>query len=255
MKTVDLNADMGESFGAWHIGHDAELMPYVTSANIACGAHAGDPTVMASTVKLARDHGVSVGAHPGYADLQGFGRRAITLSPAEVTALVLYQLGALWGIARSHKVELHHVKPHGALYNTASSDKRLADSIAEAVWLFSPSITLMCLAGSQLEAAAHERGLPIAREGFADRAYEPTGLLAARNTPGAVLSSPQQAASQALALASGSVTAIDGTQLPLQVDTLCIHSDTPGAPAIARAVREALVREGFTLAPFRAYAR
>ncbi len=248
MSAIDLNADMGESFGAWQMGQDEALMPHITSANVACGAHAGDPSVMAATIRLAWQHGVSVGAHPGYADLQGFGRRAIAMSPGEVTALVLYQIGALWSIARSEGVELRHVKPHGALYNSAASDRRLADAIARAIRQFSPSLVFFCLAGSEMEAAGREHGLQVAREGFADRAYEANGLLASRGKQGSVLSSPERAASQALRLADGNVTALDGSELSLQVDTICIHGDTPGADGIARSVRAALAGAGHQVA-------
>jgi len=250
VRRIDLNADMGESFGLWRIGADEALMPYITSANVACGAHAGDPSVMWATVRLARWHGVAVGAHPGYADLQGFGRRSIQMTPDEVAGLVLYQLGALWAIARAEGVELRHVKPHGALYNSASSDRQLAEAIAQAVWRFSTSLPLVCLADSQMERAARDVGLPVAREGFADRAYEPTGLLASRSTPGSLLSSPADAASQAVGLASGKVIARDGTELSLHVDTICIHSDTPGAAEIARSVRAALTGAGYEVSPF-----
>lgn len=248
MSAIDLNADMGESFGAWRMGQDEVLMPHITSANVACGAHAGDPSVMTATIRLARQHGVAVGAHPGYADLQGFGRRAIAMAADEVTALVLYQIGALWGIARSEGVELRHVKPHGALYNSAASDRRLADAIARAVRQFSPSLLFFCLAGSEMEAAGREQGLQVARESFADRAYEPSGFLASREKHGSVLSSPEQAAYQALRLASGTVIALDGSELSLQVDTICIHGDTPGADAIARSVRAALEGVGYQVA-------
>jgi UPF0271 protein len=252
MKLIDFNCDMGEGFGAWRMGPDEEIMPYVSSANVACGGHAGDPNVMTATVRLAGFYGVAVGAHPGYPDLQGFGRRFIRFTPDEVARFVLYQMGALWAICRAEGVELMHVKPHGALYNAASTDRELADAVVGAVRAFSAELPLYCLPGSALERAAREQGLWVVSEGFADRAYEPNGLLADRSLPGAVLTSPQQVAAQAVALASGQVAARDGTPLALQVGTICIHSDTPGAARNARAVSAALKAGGFAIAHPRA---
>ncbi len=238
---------MGESFGPWKMGHDAEVMPNVTSANIACGAHAGDQNVMAATVALARRHGVAVGAHPGFADLQGFGRRSLQLSPEELRNLVLYQLGALWAFARSEGVVLHHVKPHGALYNMACADPAIARPVAEAVAKFSKSLAIYCLPSSFLEQEAASQGLMAVPEGFADRAYQPNGSLADRSTPGAVMSDPRLAAARARELAMGSVTCVDGSSLNLTVRTICIHGDNPGAPGIAASVRAALTEQGFQI--------
>lgn len=251
LRSIDLNCDMGESFGAWRMGQDETIMPWITSANIACGAHAGDPDVMARTVGLAKEHGVAVGAHPGYPDLQGFGRRRLSMRPDEVTNYVLAQIGALWAIARSEGVALHHVKPHGALYNSAASDAGLAWAIVSAIRIFSPGLVLYCLPGSEMEKAAYEQGISVAREGFADRAYEPNGLLVDRSLRGAVLRVPESAAAHALALAAGKVVARDGTELALSIDTICVHGDTPGAAQIARCINTELASAGYTLAPAR----
>lgn len=244
-KHIDLNCDMGESFGPWRMGDDEAVMPYITSANVACGGHAGDPYVMAATVDLARRHGVAVGAHPGYPDLQGFGRRPLPLSNEEVRESVLYQIGALWGVARGRGVELTHVKPHGALYNRAAVDYGLASAIVEAVWHFSPSLFFVCLPGSEMEKAGRERGLSILREGFVDRQYEPNGLLADRSLPGALITSSNKALEQAIALALGRVHARDGSALKIEVDTLCLHGDNKAAASIARKVSETLRGAGF----------
>ncbi len=242
LRSIDLNCDMGEGSG-----NDEAIMPYITSANVACGMHAGDPSVMAATVRLACEHGVAIGAHPSYPDRPGFGRRAMQLSRDEVVNLVLYQLGTLSAITRAARAELHHVKPHGALYNSASGDRTLADAVTEAVYIFSPSLVLMCLPGSALEASGRKHGLVLALEGFADRAYQPNGLLADRSLPSAVYDDEQKSVSQALQLASGSVTCLDGTMLPLHIDTLCLHSDTPGAGLSARLINSALREAGFAL--------
>ena len=242
---IDLNCDMGESFGRYPLGSDAEIIHYVTSANIACGFHAGDPLVMRATVALAAAAGVNIGAHPGYPDLQGFGRRNMELSPAEIEALVLYQIGALSGFARSAGVELVHVKPHGALYNQAAKDPALAAAVARGVARFSRELILVGLAGSRLIDAAVDAGLPTASEGFADRAYNPDGSLRARSLPGAVHTDPAEAAAQAVRLAQQGIPITAGSQTRYApVDTLCIHGDTPSAVEFAGAVRAALVEAG-----------
>ncbi|HMA33936.1 MAG TPA: 5-oxoprolinase subunit PxpA [Chloroflexia bacterium] len=246
---IDLNCDMGESFGAWVLGQDAALLPLVTSANIACGFHAGDPGVMARTVALAQAQGVALGAHPGYPDLQGFGRRALDLTAPELEAAVLYQIGALAAFAQAQGTRLRHVKPHGALYNRAAGDYALAAAIARAVHSFAPTLILVGLAGSRLLDAGRTLGLPVAAEAFADRAYEADGTLRARRLPGAILPDPAAAAAQALSIVQhGQVRAYDGTLVPVHADTLCIHGDTPGAPAYAQAVRSALEAAGITIA-------
>jgi UPF0271 protein len=245
---MDLNSDVGESFGSWSLGRDEELIPLVTSVNVACGAHAGDPLVMRRTVRLARDAGVAVGAHPGYPDLQGFGRREMNLSPDELTATVLYQLGALAGIARAEACELTHVKAHGALYNRAATDEGLAEVLAGAVRSFSGQLILVALAGSALHRAGATVGLRVAAEAFADRAYELDGTLRSRELKGAVLETPQAAVAQALSIAKDHrVRTADGSSIDVNAETICIHGDTPGAPEIARAVRNALEGAGVTV--------
>jgi UPF0271 protein len=241
---IDLNCDLGESFGRYTLGDDAAIMPYITSANIACGFHGGDPGVMGATVRLAKQHGVAVGAHPGWPDLQGFGRRVMQLSPAEVEALVLYQIGALAAFAKAEGLALQHVKPHGALYNQAASDGQLAEAIARAVKRFNPDLVLVGLAGSRLVEAGKALGLRVADEAFPDRAYNPDGTLKPRSEPGAVLDSPQQVAENALRLAREGVR-FAGRSLP--VETLCLHGDHPGAVDNARLVRETLEANGIKL--------
>lgn len=238
---IDLNADVGESYGAWMMGSDAELLPSVSSANVACGAHAGDPVTMARTVALARTHGVAVGAHPGYPDRDGFGRRDLDMTAEELEASLLAQLGALWAVARGHGVDLVHVKPHGALYNRAATDLALAATVARATRRFSAELVLVGLAGSALPDAGREAGLTVAAEAFADRAYEPDGTLRSRRQPDAVHHDPAAVAAQAVSIArDGRVRAHDGSDVAVSAETICLHGDTPGAPAIARAVRESL---------------
>ena len=247
-QNIDLNCDMGESFGRYRLGADAEIIQYITSANIACGLHAGDPLVMEATVTLAVKAGVNVGAHPGYPDLQGFGRRNMEFTPAEIEALVLYQVAALAGFARAAGAELAHVKPHGALYNQAARDRALAGAIARGVSRFSRELGLVGLAGSQLVEAGQEAGLRTASEGFADRAYNPDGSLRARSLPGAVYNQPDDAAVQAVSLAQQGIPITSASQtFYAPVDTLCIHGDTPGALEFARAVHAALVTAGIKI--------
>lgn len=222
-------------------------MPFISSANVACGLHAGDPSVMIATLKLAREYGVAVGAHPSYPDLAGFGRRQLPMSQDEIKGYVLYQIGALWAIAKAIGVELSHVKPHGALYNVAAKDRTVAQPIVEAVATFSQELRLFCLPSSELEAAGREAGLHTVGEGFADRAYEPNGSLADRKLPGAVAKDASEAVNQALMLARGEVLCRDGSTLKLSVDTICIHGDTPGAPEFAREVSGALIRAGYNI--------
>lgn len=241
----DLNSDLGESFGAYQMGDDAAIMPYITSANIACGFHAGDPLVMDATIRLAVAHGVRVGAHPGYPDLQGFGRRNLDLTAEEAEAMALYQVAALAGFARAHGVELTHVKPHGALYNQAAKEPPLAEAVARGVARFSKALILVGLAGSALLAAGMAAGLRVAAEGFPDRAYEPDGSLRSRRLPGALLHDPAEVATHAVQLVRQGIAITSGSQTRrLTVDTLCLHGDSPGAVANARAVRAALEAAG-----------
>ena len=234
---MDLNSDLGESFGRYTLGNDEALMPFITSANVACGFHAGDPLVMQNTVRLARRHHVGIGAHPSYPDLQGFGRREMSLSPAEVEAMIVYQVSALWGFVKSEGAELIHVKPHGALYNQAAKDRDLAEAIARGVKRFSPELIFVGLAGSKLIEAGIGAGLRVANEGFPERGYNADGSLMSRKLKEAIIESPEEAAVNALRMAKEGLM-ING--LKIEVETLCIHGDNARAVEIARAVREKL---------------
>jgi UPF0271 protein len=246
---VDLNADVGESVGPWPMGDDERLIPLVTSVNVACGAHAGDPLTIDRTVRAAVANGVAVGAHPGYPDLIGFGRRDLDMAPDELEASLVYQIGAVEAFARSAGTALGHVKPHGALYNLAAREPAVAATIARAVRRVSADLVLVGLAGSAMLAAAADAGLASAAEAFADRAYEADGTLRSRRLPGAVLASPEVAAAQALSIVRDRcVTSHDGQVLPVRADTICIHGDTAGAAAIAEAIRSTLANAGVTIA-------
>jgi UPF0271 protein len=241
---------MGESFGRWELGADGAVMPHISSANIACGAHAGDPAVMRRTLRLAQAHGVACGAHPGLADLAGFGRREIPISPAEAVDLVLWQMGALEAIARAEGIPLRHVKAHGALYNMAARDAALGAALAQAVAQFDRTLVLFGLAGSAMLDAGRAAGLTVAAEGFADRAYEADGSLTPRSVPGAVIQDPAVAVSRAVRMVLESrVEGRDGSDIPLRVDTICVHGDTPGAADLARALRQGLEAAGVRIAP------
>ena len=245
MPTIDLNCDCGEGFGAWQLGDDAALLRHVSSANIACGAHAGDPEIMRRTLRLCRELGVAAGAHPGYPDLHGFGRRALPMSPAEVESSVLAQLGALAALARAEGVALRHDKPHGALYNVAAVTPAIAEAIARAVAAFSRELLLVGLAGSQLVAAGEAAGLRVAREAFADRGYAADGTLLPRGTPGALITAPAENLAQALRIViEGHVLGPGGERVPVAADTLCVHGDTPGAAGRAEALRRGLAAAG-----------
>ncbi|HQF62757.1 MAG TPA: 5-oxoprolinase subunit PxpA [Anaerolineaceae bacterium] len=246
---MDINCDMGESFGRYTLGQDAQIMPLVTSVSIACGFHAGDPLVMQGTVRLAVEQAKAIGAHPGYPDLQGFGRREMMLAPAEVEALVLYQIGALAGMLQADGGELRHVKPHGALYNQAAKDPALAAAIARAVRRFDRELILVGLAGSALIEAGVEAGLRTAAEGFPERGYNPDGTLIRRGQPGAQIESPKAAGEQAVQLATAGIQFLSGGEMrQVSVDTLCIHGDAPQALQIARAVNAALSSAGVVIA-------
>jgi UPF0271 protein len=247
---IDLNCDCGESFGAWALGDDAAILAQVTSANVACGAHAGDPDVMRQTVRLARERGVAVGAHPGYPDLQGFGRRVLAMTPSEVGNSVLAQIGALYAVARAEGVELRHVKPHGALYNQAARTPALAEAIARAVAAFSQDLILVGLASSALITAGQAAGLRVASEAFADRAYEADGSLRARGLPGALIEDNPRALAQALSIVrDGCAFTIDGARVLVAADTICLHGDTPGAAERAAFLRQGLVAAGVEVVP------
>jgi 5-oxoprolinase (ATP-hydrolysing) subunit A len=249
MTSIDLNCDMGESFGAYTIGADAAVMANITSANVACGYHGGDPGVMRRTVRLAREAGVAVGAHPGFPDLLGFGRREMGMAAQDVEDMVLYQIGALAAIAKSEGLRLSHVKPHGALYNMAVTNKALAAAMARAVAAFDPGLIFFALPGSELARAANGVGLQVALEGFADRAYEPDGSLTPRSRAGAVIHDVDAVLARALRMVSdGIVIASDGSRLDMRIDTICTHGDTPGAQSLTRALRAGLERAGVSVA-------
>ena len=249
---IDLNADVGESFGAYTIGQDPILLQHITSANVACGFHAGDPGVMRITVALAKQHGVAIGAHPGFADLVGFGRRELHATPREIEDLVVYQIGALTAVAAAQGERLQHVKPHGALFNMAARDRALADAIARAVAAVDRSLVLFGLAGSELVRAGDRAGLRTASEAFADRAYARDGTLVPRSTPGAVIENAALVVDRVVRMASEQrVTAIDGSIVNMQVDTVCVHGDTPGAADLAARIRGALTRAGVVVSAIR----
>ena len=248
---MDLNADLGESYGAWHLGDDESLVQQLTSANLACGFHAGDFRVMEATVALCQRAGVAVGAQPGYPDLLGFGRRPMPFTPDEVESLVRYQIGALEGFCRAHGIAMQHVKPHGALYNQAAADPALAGAIARAIARFSRELPFLGLASSEpMAAAAADNGLRFVPEAFADRRYLPDGSLQSRSEAGSVLTDARAAAAQALAIVNGSVTAVGGSSVSVAAESICCHGDTPGAVAIASAVRQALADAGVAVATF-----
>jgi UPF0271 protein len=245
LADIDLNADAGESFGRYTLGDDEALMRLVTSVSVACGWHAGDPGVIRQTLALARAAGVSVGAHPSYPDLQGFGRRAMAMAPRELTDAVIYQVAAVAGLAAAEGVRVRHVKPHGALYNTASRDPAQARAIVAGIRSVDPHLLVYAPPGSCLAAAAEEAGLAVVAEGFADRAYEDDGGLAPRHLPGSVLTDPEAVAARAVTWArSGQVATRAGANLTLPVRTLCVHGDTTGAALLAARLRQALEEAG-----------
>jgi len=249
-RSVTLNADLGEGFGPWRMGDDDALLGIVGAANLACGAHAGDPLIMRRLAARAAALGVGLGAHPGFDDRQGFGRRRVEITPEEAAALLAYQVGALRGVAATVGARVGHVKPHGALYTMAAEDAALAGALAGAVHAIDPRLILVGPDRSALARAAADLGLPFAAEGFADRAYLPDGRLAPRSAAGAVIHDPAECARRAVRMVRDqAVDTLGGGRLPLRVDTVCLHGDTPGALAVARAVREALETEGLRLTP------
>lgn len=253
MTGIDLNADMGEGFGRYAMGPDAELLGYVTSASIACGFHAGDPRIMDLTVRLAAGRGVAIGAHVSYPDLAGFGRRHMRLSADEVTTDVLYQIGALEAFCRRHGTAVRYVKPHGALYNDLAEDRGLAAALAEAVAAYGGGLAVLVLAGSAAASEIAARGIKVIGEGFADRGYAPDGRLLPRRSAGAVITDPAQVARRGLALATGhAITAGDGTPLTVAAESICVHGDTEGAVTLAAALRRELAEAGVTCRPFAA---
>ena len=256
MKKIDLNCDMGESFGAYKLGMDEKVIQYITSANIACGWHAGDPMVMDKTVKMAVEYGVSVGVHPGYPDLLGFGRRNMDCIPDEIRNYVVYQIGALQGYCKVYDTRLRHVKPHGALYLTAVVNEEVARAVAEAIVSIDSNLLYVALAGAKgamMTRIGNDVGLKVIYEAFPDRAYTPEGNLLSRREPGAVIKEPGEVTERALRMVlEKRVIAVDGSSIPFEVDTLCVHGDTPTAVELTKSIREALESEGVELSPMRA---
>ncbi|MCA1408606.1 LamB/YcsF family protein [Ensifer sp. IC3342] len=251
MTRIDLNSDLGESFGPWPMGDDVSMLSIVTSANIACGFHAGDPAGILSVLKEAVRLGVSVGAHVGYRDLVGFGRRNMDPSSEELIGDTIYQIGALQGLAKAAGTTVRYVKPHGALYNTIAHDKRQAADVIAAIQAVDPSLVLMALSGAPIVEQARSAGLTVVCEAFADRAYNADGSLVSRRLPGSVIHDPELVASRMLRLVKeGRITAIDGTEIELEAQSICVHGDTPAAVSIARSVRDALVQNGVALKSF-----
>jgi UPF0271 protein len=245
---IDINADLGESFGAYRIGHDEGLMKSITSANIAAGFHGGDPSVLRATIRLARTHGVAVGAHPGYPDLVGFGRRAMAVSPREAEDFVLYQVAAVAGVARAEGVPMQHVKAHGELFNVAARDPDLAAAIARAVAAYDKSLILFAMPRSEMLKAGIALGLRTVTEVFADRAYEPDGSLMSRRKAGAVIHDPATVVARAVRMVTDrSVVASDGSVVPLEADTICVHGDTAGADDLAAKIRTGLEQAGIVV--------
>ncbi|PKN34981.1 MAG: lactam utilization protein LamB [Deltaproteobacteria bacterium HGW-Deltaproteobacteria-19] len=247
MKSIDLNCDMGESFGAYTLGMDAEAIRHITSANVACGFHAGDARVMYETVRLAEKNGVAVGAHPGYPDLAGFGRRKMDCTPEEIRDYVIYQVGALRAFCDAHGMALQHVKPHGSLYNDSVGNESMLRALIGAVARVDRSLIYLALGGAQaplVKRIAGEAGIRVAFEAFPDRAYTPEGKLAPRKSPGAVIEDPEEAAARALLMAKeGKVIATDGTILTMEIHTLCVHGDNPAAVALVKRIRSVLEKD------------
>ena len=250
MYSIDLNSDMGESFGAYKIGGDEEIIKYVTTANVACGWHAGDPMVMDKVVRMAKERGVAVGAHPGYPDLMGFGRRNMVCSPKEVKAYIQYQMGALKAFTAAHGVKLQHCKPHGALYNMAGKDMDLAMAIAEGIYSVDKDVILLGLAGSKMLEAGKQVGLRVASEVFADRAYQADGSLVPRSKPGAVIHDKDEAIARTIRMVTeGKVTAITGEEVSIDAHSICVHGDNPSAVEFVKNIRAKLQEQGVTIAP------
>jgi 5-oxoprolinase (ATP-hydrolysing) subunit A len=254
---MDLNSDVGESFGAYTLGLDEEVIPWITSANIACGFHAGDPAVMRRTLSLAKRYDTAPGAHPGFPDLLGFGRRNLDATLEEIRDYVTYQIGALAAFASAQGLRLQHVKPHGALYNMAAKDARIWEAVARVISELDRDLILVVMAGpgrKEVEEIGKNRGIRMAFEFFADRAYNPDGTLVSRREPGAVIHDQQAAAERVLKLArEGKVTAVDGTEIVLQAETICVHGDNPAAVLLTKRIRETLVNAGIELLPMGAF--
>ena len=250
-RAIDLNSDLGEGYGAWKMGDDAAMLGIVSSANVACGFHAGDPLTILATLREAASRGVAIGAHVAYPDRVGFGRRPMDVASAELTADVIYQIGALQGLCTAAGTRVTYVKPHGALYNTIAQDARQAAAVIEGVKAIDPTLVMMGLAGAPILAQAREAGLATVAEAFADRAYTPAGTLVSRREAGAVLHDPDLIAARMLRLATeGVIEAVDGSPLHLSADSICVHGDSPGAVAISARIREVLIAGGVSVRPF-----
>lgn len=250
MYTVDLNSDLGESFGRYTIGNDDKIIPLISSANVACGYHASDPVVMGKTIAMAKEAGIRVGAHPGFPDLMGFGRRNMNVTPAEAKAYVLYQLGALDAFCRVNGVKMQHVKPHGALYNMAAKDYTLSTAICEAIKEFDRNLIVLALSGGQLAKAAQDMGLRTAMEVFADRGYEEDGTLVDRHKEGAMITDENEAIARVIRMVKEKkVTAVTGKDIPIQADSICVHGDGAKALAFVEKIREAFEKEGIQISP------
>lgn len=248
---IDLNCDLGESFGPWRMGDDEAILAFVTSANIACGGHAGDPATMVDTLRMARERGVVPGAHPGFADREGFGRRRIPLSPTEIEQLIATQIGALMGAAALAGTTIRYVKPHGALGNWAAEDRAVAQAILRATRAISPDLAILAISGTAFEHAAREAGMPVHSEIFADRGYLSSGQLVPRSQPGAMIEDPSAAAERLVGfLSSGRMPTVDGGAVRLAADSVCVHGDGPGAVAMAAHIRKSLEAAGVRVAPF-----
>ncbi|RPH26691.1 LamB/YcsF family protein [Buttiauxella warmboldiae] len=251
VRTIDLNSDLGESFGAWAMGDDAAILNIVSSANVACGFHAGSPAALLATLRAAKERGVTIGAHVAYPDLVGFGRRNMDVASDELTADVIYQIGALQGLAQAAGTEVRYVKPHGALYNTIAHEQRQALAVIDAILAINPRLPLVGLAGSGVLALAQEKGLPTIAEAFADRAYHADGTLVSRRAAGAVLHDAKQVAQRMLQLMTeGGITSIEGQFTPLKADSICVHGDSPGAVEMASQIRHLLEAQGIAIRAF-----
>lgn len=255
-KLVDLNSDVGESFGAYKIGIDEEVLKYVSSANIACGWHAGDPVVMRKTVELAYKNKIGIGAHPGFFDIMGFGRRNMTVSPDEIKQYTIYQLGALYGFVKAIGGKIQHVKPHGAMYNMAAKDSNLARAIIEGIWEVDRDLIVLGPSGSEMVKAAVEKKLKVANEVFADRAYNMDGTLVARSLPGSMITDKNIAISRVIRMVTeGKVTAITGEDLDIKADSICVHGDNPEAVDFVRLIKEELLKARIEIKPLREFIR
>jgi UPF0271 protein len=251
MITVDLNSDLGESFGAWTLGNDERVLEVITSANVGCGFHAGDPDVMLKTVRLALKNKTAIGAHPGFPDLVGFGRRTLAVSPGEAYAMMVYQIGALDAFVRSEGGRMQHVKPHGALYNMAAVDEKLAEALAEAVYKVNPELIFFGLSGSWMIKKAQKLGLKTAEEVFADRTYQNDGTLTPRKQPKAMITDDDEAIAQVLGMVKDKmVKTVQGEVIPIKADTVCVHGDGEHALLFSKRIKEKLIAEGVTVAAF-----